>query len=250
MNRREYQVEVADVVDVICELEQCATEDDANSLTMQVVRQLGADWFVYATLLPPELNKADESFHYFIGCREELCDIYRQRMWKMNDPFLEYALSNSAPILGSKVKLATPGQAEILRTGADLGFRSGLVVPTHTSMGNKRLGLLYIGSELPPQDGEPMLWQRRGQFVALGHELLQWWNTRLRHQAMRKYSLVKEEIEILQLVRKGKVASEIAAIYDVKVSAIYRKWESLKEKLDVEKIEHAVIVAESIGLLE
>lgn len=50
-NRSGY--EVADVVDVISELEQCVTEDDANSLTMEVVRHLGADWFVYATMLPP-----------------------------------------------------------------------------------------------------------------------------------------------------------------------------------------------------
>ena len=95
-----------------------------------------------------------------------------------------------------------------------------------------------------------MLWRKRVQFGALGHELLQWWNTTLRKQAMRKYSLQTEEIELLQLVRKGKVATEIAAINDVKVSTIYRKWETIKEKLDVTKMEHAIVAAEAIGLLE
>jgi len=239
-----------DVMDVISELEHCVTEADALDLTADIVARLGADWFVYTTMLPPEFKKADESYHYFIGCRQELCEMYSKRMWMMNDPFMDYALSNSAPILRSKIKTFTPGQAEILRYGAEYGFRSALIVPTHTSMGKKRMGLLYIGSELPEEDGEPMLWRKRVQFTALGQELLQWWNARLRKQAMRRYSLLQEDIDILQLVRKGKVAPEIAALYDVKVSVVYRKWEAIKEKLDVEKIDHAVVAAEAVGLLE
>jgi DNA-binding CsgD family transcriptional regulator len=117
-------------------------------------------------------------------------------------------------------------------------------------MGNKRMGLLYIGSELPKSQVEPKLWRKRVQFGALGHELLQWWNTALRKKAMHKYSLQAEEVELLQLVRKGKVATEIAAINDVKVSTVYRKWETIKEKLDVDRMEHAVVTAEAIGLLE
>lgn len=239
-----------DVMDVISELEHCVTEAEALDLTASIVNQLGAEWFVYTTMLPPELKKTDESYHYFIGCREELCETYNRRMWMMNDPFMDYALSNSAPILRSKIKTFSAGQAEILSYGAEHGFRSALVVPTHTSMGNKRMGLLYIGSELPEEEGEPMLWRKRGQFSALGHELLQWWNTRLRKQAMRRYSLLQEDIDILQMVRKGKVATEIAALYDVKVSVVYRKWEAIKEKLDVEKMDDAVTAAEAIGLLE
>ncbi len=239
-----------DVMDTISELERCVTEADALDLTAEIVTALGANWFVYTTMLPPELKKTDESYHYFIGCRQELCEMYSNRMWMMNDPFMDYALSNSAPILRSKIKALTAGQEEMLRCGAEHGFRSALVVPTHTSMGKKRLGLLYIGSELPPDEGEQLLWRKRVQFGALGHELLQWWNTRLRRQAMRRYSLLQEDIELLELVRKGKVASEIAAIYDMKVSVVYRKWESIKEKLDVEKIDHAVVAAEAIGLLE
>lgn len=239
-----------DVMDAISELEHCVTEADALDLTADIVTGLGANWFVYTTMLPPEFKKTDESYHYFIGCREELCEMYSRRMWMMNDPFMDYALSNSAPILRSKIKTVTAGQDEILRCGAEYGFRSALVVPTHTSMGNKRMGLLYIGSELPEEEGEPMLWRKRVQFGALGHELLQWWNARLRKQAIRRYSLLQEDIELLQLVRKGKVASEIAAIYDVKVSVVYRKWEAIKEKLDVDKIDHAVVAAEAVGLLE
>jgi DNA-binding CsgD family transcriptional regulator len=239
-----------DVMDVIGELSQCTTEAEAKSLTKQIVEMLGAQWFVYTTLLPPDFIASNESFHFFIGCSPDLCQIYNKRMWMMNDPFFEYARTNSAPIVGSKIKVQTSGQAEIMQVSAQHGFRSGLVVPTHTSMdANKRMGLLYIGSELPEAIGEPMLLKKRVQFGALGMELLLWWNNRLKQQAMRKFSLLEEEIELLQLSKRGLVAKEIAAIFDINITATYRKLNLIKEKFNVEKIEQAVIEADSAGLL-
>jgi len=239
-----------DVIDVIGQLSQCATEADANSLTKEIVEMLGAQWFVYTTLLPPDFNASNESFRFFIGCSPELCQIYNKRMWMMNDPFFEYARTNTAPIVGSKIKVQTPGQAEIMQISAGHGFRSGLVVPTHTSMAaNKRMGLLYIGSELPESIGEPMLLKKRVQFGALGTELLLWWNKRLKQQAMRRFSLLDDEVELLQLSKKGMVANEIAAIFDIKITAAYRKLNTIKEKFNVTRIEQAVMEADSAGLL-
>ena len=239
-----------DVMDIIADLAQCATEAEANELTKDVVEMLGAQWFVYTTLLPSVHDKTNESFRYFIGCNPELCALYSKRMWMMNDPFFEYARAHSAPIVGSQVKVQTRGQAELMRASEEHGFRSGLVVPTHTSMdASKRMGLLYIGTELPREIGEPLLLRKRVQFGALGSELLLWWNNRLRQQAMRKYSLVDEEVEILELSKRGKVANEIAALYDIKLTAAYKRLNSIKEKFNVDKIEHAVMEADSLGLL-
>lgn len=80
-------------------------------------------------------------------------------------------------------------------------------------------------------------------------ELLLWWNSRLKRQAMRRYSLVEEEVDFLQLSKKGKAAGEIAALYDIKLSAAYKRLNSIKEKFNVDKIEQAVIEADSLGLL-
>lgn len=239
-----------DVMDVISGLADCVTEVEATKLTSDVVQMLGAQWFVYTTMLPPEYNKVDESFRFFIGCSPELCAIYNNRMWMMNDPFFEYARTSIAPLVGSKIQARTPGQQELMRVSAQYGFRSGLVIPTHTSMAaSKRMGLLYIGSELPAEIGEPRFMRKRVQFGALGMELLLWWNNRLKKQSMRKYSLVDEEVDFLQLSKKGKVASEIAALYDINLSAAYKRLNLIKEKFNVDKIEQAVIEADSLGLL-
>lgn len=136
------------------------------------------------------------------------------------------------------------------RLTSELGFRSGLVVPTHTSMAsNKRMGLLYIGCDQPEELGEAMLLRSRVQFGALGLELLLWWSGRLRQQAIRKFSLVDDEVEILQLSKNGLVAAEIAAIFDIKLTLAYKKLNLIKEKFNVDRIEHAVSEAESVGLL-
>jgi hypothetical protein len=243
--------EVHDVMDTIAELADCATEAEAAVLVRDVVEMLGAQWFVYTTLLPTAFGEANESLRYFIGCSQELCKVYSKRMWCMNDPFFEYARSNSAPILGSKIKVQTSGQAEMMRVSAELGFRSGLVVPTHTSMGSgKRMGLLYVGSEDPAEVAEPQFLRKRVQYGALGTELLLWWNARLRKQAMRKYSLLERDVEMLQLSRRGKVACEIAALYDMKIAAVYKRLNAIKERFDVERIEQAVRHAEAEGILE
>lgn len=239
-----------DAMDLIDELSQCATEADTNNLTREIVELLGAQSFVYTTLLPPDFHGEDGDLRFFIGCKPDLCSIYHKRMWIMNDPFFDYARTNSNPIIGSKIRLQTSGQVEMMRVSAEHGFRSGLVVPTHTSMNaSMRMGLLYIGLDLPEEIGEPILWGQRVKFGALGMELLLWWSNRMRQQAMRKYSLIDDEVDMLQLSKKGMVATEIAALLDLKTTAVYRKLNTIKEKLDVDKLEQAVKLAESVGLL-
>lgn len=239
-----------DVLGTIGQLADCVTETEANELVTQVIHMLGAQSFVYCLRLPSIDGRTDDSMRYSIGCSPALCALYSKRMWMLTDPFLEYARTSIAPLAGSKVKIKTPGQAELIRLSAQHGFRSGLVVPTHTSMqASQRMGLLYIGSELPAHIGEPLLMAKRVPFGALGSELLLWWVHRLRQQAMRKYSLDDEEIETLQLSKDGRVAMEIAAIFDIKLAAAYKRLNAIKEKLNVEKIEMAVMKADGLGLL-
>ena len=239
-----------DVVARIGSLVDCVTEQEAKDTTTDIVHALGAESFVYASLLPASSETSDESRRYFIGCRSEWCALYMKHCWAMNDPFLEYARSHCAPVLRSHIKLRTPGQLAMLKLSEAYGFRSGLVVPTHTSMSaSKRLGLLYIGSDLPEAVGEKLLLKSRMLYCSLGQALLFWWMEKLKQQAIRKYSLDEEELEMLQLFRNGKRAAEIAACLDLKVGATYRKLSRVSEKFNVEKFDYAVAIAESTGLL-
>lgn len=239
-----------DIMDAIAALSHCVTESDAFTRTTAIVQALGGTAYVYVTLLPPESPFSEESYRYFIGCDPAWCDAYCQHKWMMNDPFLAYARTHSAPILGSQIKRHTQGQQAMLDRAAEFGFRSGLAVPTHTSMdAHQRLGLLYLGSDLPPEYGERLLLDHRVQFSALGTELLLWWNRRLEEQAKRKFSLIDEDLELLELVKIGKVASEIAAILDLKTAVVYRKLNLIKEKFNVDKLPDVLRIAMAAGLL-
>jgi len=102
-----------DVFEAIGELSQCVTETDARNLTKEIVEMLGAESFVYLTLLPTDAYAPNDSFRFLIGCRPELCQIYQKRMWMTIDPFFEYARTNSAPTVGSKIKVHTLGQTYV-----------------------------------------------------------------------------------------------------------------------------------------
>lgn len=239
-----------DLMKMISNIAECATQTEVVALTESIVHSLGAQSFVYTSLLPPDFGTSEENFSFLIGCSLDWCRLYYNRMWIMNDPFLEYARTNGTPIVGSRIKPRTHGQAEMIRTSAEYGFRSALMVPTHTSMdANKRLGLLNIGSDLPAETGEPLLWQNRVLFSALGFELLHWENARLKRRAMSKHCLLEEEIQLLQFSKDGKRSNEIAAILDLRASVVYGKLNTIKEKFNVEKLNQAIIKADAAGIL-
>ncbi|MDF0604336.1 autoinducer binding domain-containing protein [Neisseriaceae bacterium TC5R-5] len=244
-------LEKTEVMEAINHLQSCATKAEAGRLTKKIVVALGGESFVYTLLLPPGVNHPKPSFQFLIGCDAEFCRVYDQRMWFLNDPFLDYAYKNSTPRLNSMITKHTPGQIEMAEFGAQYGFRSGLVIPTHTYMAaSQRMGLLYVGSSLERPVGEPLLMRNRAQFAALATELLWWWCEYLRQQAVKKFSITADEIALLELAKGGKVAEEMAVFLNMSPSSVYRKISTIKDKLNVKKIEHAVIEAQAFGLLE
>ena len=239
-----------DIMTLISRIEPCITETEVRGIVNDIIEGLGASSFVYLIILPGKPDDANENYKYFTGCQSELCSVYSKKMWVLNDPFVNYARTNSEPIAGSRIRSMGIGQEEIRHAAALNGFRSVFFVPTHTSMGSdKRMGLLYIGSHLPEEIGEPLLLKERLYFGLLSMELLLWWNRRLKQQAMCKYSLVNEEIDLLKLSKKL-VASDISSILDIKVTKVYQKLNRIKEKLNVDKIDQAITFAQSVGLLE
>lgn len=238
------------VIEFIGEISDCVTEDEVNELAILIVQRLGGKSFVYTSLLPSKDPNTDENFRFFIGCDDELCRVYSSRKWIMNDPFFEYAKRHNAPITGSKIKTQTSAQQEMLEFFSKHGFRSGLVVPTHTPSDSKsRMGVLYVGSDEEPQVGEPKLLGQRILFQAMGMELLLWWNRRLRSIAMRRYSVDDEELELMRLFDEGRSGSDIGVLLNLKKHQVYKLSDLLTEKFNVERMAEVLVIAKAEGLL-
>lgn len=52
--------------------------------------------------------------------------------------------------------------------------------------------------------------------------------------------MLEEEVETRQLSKNGKVAVEIAAVFHRKLAAAYKRLDTIKEKINVDRIEQAV----------
>jgi DNA-binding CsgD family transcriptional regulator len=239
-----------DVLAKIGQIPLCGESEQVASITKAIVRELGAHWYVYSTLRQSDLSPDRDSCKFFDGCRKDWSILYQERKWFMSDPFVEYARTSNLPILASKIKAETAGQAEMLETVKCYGFRSTMVIPTHSNMNvNERMGLLYIGCEEEESIGEPLLDKHCLSYRTLGFVLLDWWVARLRAEAMRKFKITDDEINLLQDLKRGRTPVEIAAKIGLKARAVYSRLGTIKDKLNVDRIEEAVREASISGLL-
>ena len=223
-------------------------ELELAALVKRAIQTRGADWFVFVSLHPSDFSDSRLTYRFLIGCRAEWCQLYNANRWYLTDPCLEYARSNTAPLLGSALPVRTTGQQRMLEVAAEYGFRSGYVVPVHTSE-KGRIGVLYLGSDLPPETMEPKFHEARPFFRALALELLEWSSGAVREEAMQATGLTHEELRVLGLVRTGFTAADIGAELQVSTVTVYRQFQRINEKLRVTRITAAVKFAEEHDLL-
>ncbi|SIT38746.1 ATP-dependent transcriptional regulator (fragment) [Paraburkholderia ribeironis] len=136
----------------------------------------------------------------------------------------------------------------MLEVAAEYGFRSGYLIPAHTSE-HGRIGILYLGSDRPPEEAEPQFHEARPFFRALALELLEWSSGALREEALQTTGLTQDEVQLLGLVKTGFTAAEIATELRVSSMTVYRQFQRINEKLGVGRITRAVKFAEEHGLL-
>ncbi|WP_455289936.1 autoinducer binding domain-containing protein [Cupriavidus necator] len=224
------------------------SELELMPVVKRAVASYGAEWFVFVSLHPTDHSASRSTYRFLIGCRPEWCQLYNANRWYMTDPCLEYARVNTAPVLGSDLPVQTSGQKYMLEVAATNGFRSIYIVPAHAN-GKGRIGVLYLGSDLPRNKGEPIFHQGRSYFRLLALELLDWSTRAVRAEAMRATGLMEDETRVMSLVKRGFIAAAIAEELGVSVVTIYRKFQRINEKIGVTRISEAIKFAEEHELL-
>ncbi len=242
--------DIADVFNLIKNLSLADSEATARRLTNSVVQQAGGEHFIYSTLRADKCTQHYDVLHYFENCPSAWRQLYDSRKWYMNDPIVEYAKLHTEVIVSSQVECKTKGQSDLLKSAAFHGFRSGIIVPTHCSLGGHEwLGILFMGSSSDPLHGEPLFLSNRLAIRALAMELMDWWKNRFKNDAIDKYKLQDDEIRILQHLKNGKRVAEISAIMDLKTTHLYQSIDVLKVKLNTLKTGEAIHKAKTYGLL-
>jgi len=238
-----------DPMALIESIEKLTTETQVMAVTQRCIRAIGAEHFVYTSFLGDSDDPEKESRRFLIGCAPAWCQMYNLRKWYEIDPYVTYSRShNTAPVFGSEIKAETPGQIELLKAASENGFTSTIVVPVHT--GNVRhMGMLYAGSSMPQETGEPVLRRNRSLFRLLAGALLDWWIVRVREEAIATYQLEQQEVLVLKLALEGLAAKQKAEELGVPVRTIYTLYQKIKNKFSVEDIREAARIANARGIL-
>jgi len=221
------------------------TEAEVEAASRQIVEYFGLPSFVFSTLF-----RAGEREHhrYLVGCVPQWCYLYDQNKWYAIDPFIDYALKNTSPVLASDIVLSSPGQERMMAQAAEHGFRSGVVVPAHSSAAI-RLGILYLGTDQGPERARDSLLKHRNLMRAFALELLEWWDGKLRESGLQDLELDELDVDLLVKAQEHATAEEAARELGVTLSRVKSRYERLERKLEVPSKRDAVEKAIALGLI-
>jgi len=230
----------------ISRIKACKCETELDTLLRAMLGRFAVESYLFVSLRRTEASR--ESFRCLIGCSPTWCQLYMAKKWFAIDPFIDHALHNSRPIALSDIKAETAGQAELLRTANEHGFRSGMIFPAHAAS-KSTIGVLYLGSTQCPVEIEPLLHHSRNLFRAMALELFEWWEEKAHAETLVRYQLDKIDVQLLQLEQEGYTADESAKVCGFTTSAVNGRFRRINDKLDVHHKKRALERAVELGIL-
>ena len=222
------------------------TEAEVEAAARQIVEYFGLQAFVFGAFFR---TGERENYRYLVGCVPEWCYLYNGNKWYAIDPFVEYALKNTNPVLASEIPLTSPGQERMMAMAAEYGFRSGVVVPAH-SISTVRIGVLYIGSSGASEAATESLSRHRNLMRAFSIELLEWWDAKLRTTSLEELELDELDLDLLGKANEQATAEEAARELGVTVSRVRSRYERLARKLEAPNKRVAAEKAVALGLIK
>ena len=190
-----------------------------------------------------------EDYRYLVGCAPKWCYLYNGNKWYAIDPFIEYALRNTNPVLASDIPLASAGQQRMMAMAAEHGFRFGVVVPAH-SVSTIRIGVLYLGTSETLEVAQGALARHRSLMRAFALELLEWWDVKLRRTSLEELELDELDLKLLGKANEHATAEEAARELGVTVSRVKSRYERLVRKLEAPNKRAAAEKAVALGLIK
>jgi DNA-binding CsgD family transcriptional regulator len=219
----------------------------AVELLEEATLRMGADAAVFASFIRDE--RACESYRLLLACDPQWSIEYEQLASYASDPWLSYARHRSEPIRGSEIAVATAAERAIVELAERYGFRSTVIVPTPSSGGLSRLGVLCLGSSTP------------GYFEAEGYvalkvvarsvamELHEWWIARLKDELVAAAGINEADLRLLSHERRGHSTKAIARELDTTVGSIDSRFQRINAKLGVPNRKAAAHLAAEYGLI-
>lgn len=228
-------------------ISEASDSGQLNNALWQLNEVLGCDGAVFMSFARDD--ESLESYRYVVACPLAWCNEYNRNAWFTIDPCLLYAMTNTEPALIQDIPLRSTGQKNMMAAATMAGFKSGMVIPAHSSIGRTRMGVLYVGSSDPNFFNEETLAKTRMLLRALSGELLDWWIRKARTELLGEATLSAEEIELLRLSHAGHKSKEIAQHLCASKAAVDQKLFRISSKFGTSSRKIAAQMAHDFGML-
>lgn len=173
---------------------------------------------------------------------------YARGEWFADDPWLDYAMHESEPILSGDIAPKSPRQQAFIEQAARLGYPHALIVPSPSPQGQSRVGMLCLGSEADAFSGGSHATVRL-LARSLAMELHGWMRRSIRDEIVARTRISADDIELLRHELAGHSSKVIALVLNTEAKTIDCRFQRVSAKLGTANRRAAVRVALLYGLL-
>lgn len=231
----------------VSEIGQVSDPSEGCLVLKECAALLGIESAAFATFV--EEDPWHQSYRFLLACHPAWCAEYQRLAWFADDPWLAYARTNAVPARSTEIAVRTDKQRYIVELARRFGVESALIVPTPSSPGVSRLGVLMLGSSRRDFFDAPAFSKYKVFARSLALEVYDWYVAFLRSQLVATAKLTEKDIELLQHERAGVSTKDIARSLGMQTSAIDSRFQRIIARLGVHNRRAAARVAAEYGLI-
>lgn len=231
-------------------VEQIETATDnaaAVCLLKRGVAAIGADAAVFTSFVRDDVTLA--SYRYLLACDPVWALQYAQNGWCLDDPWLRYALYNSAPIRSEELPPLNERERWVVDGAAHFGFVSTLIVPVPSPAAQSRVAVLCLGSRHRQHYAGDGYAGERVLARSLAMELGDWMHRQIRTELMAQARITDDDLVLLWHQQQGHNSKVIATLLKTEAKTIDCRFQRLSLKLGAANRRAALRVAEIYGLI-
>jgi hypothetical protein len=222
-------------------------EEGLIRLMRETATLLGASSSYFVTLLRDD--RSIDSYSFLLACDPVWACEYEHSRCYLNDSWLVYAASNSAPRRGTDSPRRTDEERSVALLAENFGFRSTVIAPAPNAGSAERLGLLVIGS-----DEEGFFEGAKAGTLSLAARAISMaLHERRATLALQEFLASKRlrpsELELLSHQRQGRCSKTIAHLMGTSPDAIDARFVRLIRKLHCPDRRTAANLAAAYGLV-
>lgn len=235
------------VLEAVSRLAQAADAAVAVRLLKEVTLRLGLDGATFTSFVRDDATLA--SYRVLLACDPAWALQYTQHNWCLDDPWLRYALYNTAPVIAESLPAGGEREQWVSESAAHFGFTTTLLIPAPTASAQSRVGVLALGSSHRGFFEDEGAMALRCLARGLAMELGDWMHRQVRSELMKNARLTEDDLTLLRHEQQGHSSKTIAVALHTEAKTIDCRFHRLSLRLGTANRRAAVRLAEIYGLI-